>query len=390
MNQVYVTFDLDNAGQLVGSAILNDDLESLEQARDAINGANTSVKEWVKFHQGEIINIGGDEGVFSIPEEAIDHLEDLKARIERAAGTTVTIGFGSRPSEASKALFAGKLNHKDQIVGYSEEVEHFLHEAHQHSIQGDASEDELKVDEHYLSHSPEYQNDDENQSTENFDEENPEDFEQADGMGQETEEGLTDNSEDASDEMEDDSEDEPRYIVHGDDYEDSESDLEEPSQDDNSEEWLDDQLAEDPTEQGTDVEDIVAAPEDQNIAEEEPLDIDPELEKDGDEVMDDGTVAQDDDSLPAPEEMSGDSDQEDQNAEGQAPSQEEMSEQGSPNQDIMQSVAEVLSVFKNKKDQIEQIKQADPEMYEAITGMLQAMVGMAQALNGGGQEAPKQ
>jgi len=383
MNQIYVTFDLDNAGQLVGSAILNDDLESLAQARDAINGANTSVKEWVKFHQGEIINIGGDEGVFSIPEEAIDHLEDLKARIEKAAGTTVTIGFGSRPSEASKALFAGKLNSKDQIVGYSEEVEHFLHDAHQHTVQGEASEDELKVDKHYLSHSPEYQeNSEDDQDASNFDEENPEDFVQDDGMGQDTEEGLTDNQDEG---LDDESSEDPRYIIHGEDGEDGQPN-------DNSEEWLDDQLAEDPTEQGADVEDIVAAPEEQNIAEEEPLDIDPDLEKE-DEVMDDGTMEpEQDDSIPAPEDLSGDTEMDDQAAEDQG-SEQEMeapAQEAGSNQEIMQSVAQVLSVFKSKKDQIEQIKQADPETYEAITGMLQVMVGMAQAMNGGGQEAPKQ
>jgi minimal CRISPR polymerase domain len=152
MNKLYVFFDGDNIGQKAGTAVLMDDVNALQDTSRRIEAAQAAVKSWVQSHGGQIISFGGDEGVFVCDPEVEQHLPELQQIYADAAGTTVTIGHGLSLSKAGKAAMAGKLMGKDMVLGYDEQVEHVLADAHQHAASGGGNEEEDKIDEHYLSH----------------------------------------------------------------------------------------------------------------------------------------------------------------------------------------------------------------------------------------------
>jgi len=152
MNKLYVCFDGDDVGQKVGTAVLMDDANALRDISAKIEAATSAVKMWAQSHGGEMISSGGDEGAMIVPPGLEHHLEELQQIYSEATGATVTIGYGLSLSQAGKALMAGKLSGKNQVLGYDENTEQILAEAHQHAGSGEGSDEENKIDEHYLSH----------------------------------------------------------------------------------------------------------------------------------------------------------------------------------------------------------------------------------------------
>jgi hypothetical protein len=157
MNTVFVAIDGDNIGQQVGQSVLHDDPSALAEISQKLTAGLEAVRQWTEMHQGQVISLGGDEGTLMFQniedEDAfLDEIENLRQIYLQTTGATMTAGSGSSLSQAGKALLAGKLSGKDMIVPYGEEIEHILHDAHQHVLEGEGTEEEQKQDDHYISH----------------------------------------------------------------------------------------------------------------------------------------------------------------------------------------------------------------------------------------------
>lgn len=148
---IFVSVDGDNLGREVGGAILSDDIQRLHEVSQSINHGQNLLMDWAENNGGQVISSGGDEGIFQVPESALDSLEDLRSQYHQMVGSTLTIGVGLKPSEAGKALLYGKLNGKDQVNQFHPEMDDFLMEAHQHAESGGGTKEERKQDEAYLS-----------------------------------------------------------------------------------------------------------------------------------------------------------------------------------------------------------------------------------------------
>lgn len=149
-NIVYMAYDGDNAGRLCGRAILADNPDALHEVSDRIQLGHEVVKRWVESHGGQFISGGGDEGVFSIPADAIHAVEELRADYKFATNLTATVGVGKTLSEAGKAMLVGKFRGKNTTVQYEPGIEQEIKQAQSHMSSGTASAEEKKISEAYL------------------------------------------------------------------------------------------------------------------------------------------------------------------------------------------------------------------------------------------------
>lgn len=149
-NLLYMAYDGDNAGRLVGRAVLANDPDALAEVSQRIQMGHEIVRKWVEANGGKVISGGGDEGTFAIPQEAVEAIEELRKDYQFATNLTMTVGVGKNLSEAGKSLMAGKLRGKNTVVQYDESVDGELQTAHQHVGEGTGTEEEGKLDEAYL------------------------------------------------------------------------------------------------------------------------------------------------------------------------------------------------------------------------------------------------
>ena len=149
-NIVYMAYDGDNAGRLCGRAVLADNPDALHEISNRINLGHEVVKRWVESHGGKFISGGGDEGVFSIPFDAVQSVNELRADYEYATNLTATVGIGKTLSEAGKAMLVGKFRGKNMAVMYRPEIENEIQQAQTRMQQGTASAEEKKIGEAYL------------------------------------------------------------------------------------------------------------------------------------------------------------------------------------------------------------------------------------------------
>jgi hypothetical protein len=147
---LYMAYDGDDAGKLVGRAVLADNAEELSQVSQRIAHGHDVVRDWVESLGGQIVSGGGDEGTFLIPAEALQSVEQLRTDYNFATGLTMTVGVGARLSEAGKSLMVGKFRGKNQVVQYEPGIEQELIQAQEHTQQGTATEEEKKITNAYL------------------------------------------------------------------------------------------------------------------------------------------------------------------------------------------------------------------------------------------------
>ena len=126
MGMVYVAINGDSVGSKIGEAILSDDHQALAGLSKKFKDAHSNIEKWAQRKGGEVVASAGDESIFSLPEEMIGELENIKSQYSQASGTTLTIGIGQTISQASKALIYGKLNSKDQIVEYEPQMDDYI------------------------------------------------------------------------------------------------------------------------------------------------------------------------------------------------------------------------------------------------------------------------
>lgn len=142
--------DADDAGKKVGRAILADNPDELKEVSDRINLGQEVVRNWVEENGGSWISGGGDEFIANITQESADLIEQLRKDYQFATGLTLSVGIGSKPSEAGKALLVAKFRGKNQVVRYDESIEKEIESAQERVASGSGSHEENKLSEAYL------------------------------------------------------------------------------------------------------------------------------------------------------------------------------------------------------------------------------------------------
>jgi GNAT superfamily N-acetyltransferase len=120
---LFVSFDGDRIGRLVGQASLNDDEEGVRRISQRIDTGNRLIAAWVNAALGAMISYGGDELRARIPATALADVERIRVQYAQAVGSPVSVGVGIRLSEADKALLSAKVRGGDQVVLYGPDVE---------------------------------------------------------------------------------------------------------------------------------------------------------------------------------------------------------------------------------------------------------------------------
>lgn len=127
--QVYVSFDGDHIGRVVGQARLSDDVEQVRRTSQAIDHGNDIWRSFALSAGGSVVDLGGDEGAIEIPADKLEDLPRIREQYQTAVEASVSVGVGMKLSESAKALLAAKLQGGDKIVFYSPVVEEILKEA---------------------------------------------------------------------------------------------------------------------------------------------------------------------------------------------------------------------------------------------------------------------
>jgi hypothetical protein len=140
--KVYVSFDGDHIGRMVGRASLADKPEEVSRIAQSIERGNAIWRSWAESHGGQVINIGGDEGRLVVEADHLEELPKIRDQYSDAVGSTVSVGVGTRLSEADRSLMAAKLQGGDRIQLYTEEVDEVLEELRDEKDEGGKLYDE--------------------------------------------------------------------------------------------------------------------------------------------------------------------------------------------------------------------------------------------------------
>jgi len=151
MDNIFLAMDADNAGRMVGRAVLANDVAALTEVSSRIDLGQEIIARWVQEQGGKKISAGGDEFTAQMPPGSIETIEELRKDYQFATNLTMTVGVGKDLSQAGKSLMAGKLRGKNIVVIFDETVDSELQSAHLHAGDGTGSEEENKLDEAYLS-----------------------------------------------------------------------------------------------------------------------------------------------------------------------------------------------------------------------------------------------
>lgn len=360
MNRLFLAFDGDNAGQHVGTAVLMDDAQKLHEISNRIDAGGRAVKAWVMSKGGQMVSLGGDEGVAIIDPRFEPELEDLRAKYQQAAGFSATMGIGFSLSQAGKALLAGKLQGKDQLVKYDSSIENILEQAHEHPEDEEAE----KINEHYLDHVMGGQDDD------------------IHGDEHEGEMDMEDGSMDQDGQMEPMDEEFHYHEDRGDD----EDLIQRPEEGFDSADRglaLSDQLPEDESQ----MEDPDAIDDPDSFENESMIEL--PMSEDAEEQL--GEDSEDKDPEKAIEAAA----EEGEDAQEPAASQDQgdisdlesmLSDNGSSDE-VRNKIAQNLEQFKQNKELLEQIKDQNPELYATILGLFQNLIELARASSDAPQQA---
>ena len=121
-NIIYFSYDADSAGSQIGRAVLNNDLKGIKEISERIHAGNQLVYRWAKDRKGIQYSSGGDQGVYAIPSEFENEIEELRKDYQYLTGLTISVGTGKLLSESGQALLMAKLKGKNQIVKYGDDI----------------------------------------------------------------------------------------------------------------------------------------------------------------------------------------------------------------------------------------------------------------------------
>jgi hypothetical protein len=410
MNKLFIALDADNAGGKVGQAVLMDDVEALHSVSKHIGLGLQAAISWVTQRGGTVISSGGDEMTAMLDPRHREEIEDLRQKFTDASGgITVTVGHGLTLSQAGKSLLAGKLSGKNQSMAYSHEVEDALHAAHNHQ---DGTEEENKINEHYLDHvmgdsDDEIEGDDhwrsESDGIGEFD---------GDSMQDYRDEGPTHTEMPPEIDADDENEWSPGFEspTTEDSFDESES---EKSAEHSTQSHVDEILGEDEQSEDSEDEDVggdhsgsnedgaIEIPESDKFVDANEEEQNTETAEKSPEPEMQAPEAQESPDISDPGAVGGDAENQGAPEDG-GPSEEfyalqEMLESSATPDELRQKIAQILEQFKQNKSVIDEMKTAAPDAYKSVIAMLQTMVAMAKELgaqeggqsDSGGQSLPK-
>jgi hypothetical protein len=120
---VWLAWDGDKIGWQIGRLAEADDEEGVRRKSQDIERGNAAFASWVQEKMGSLVSAGGDEGRARIPADALEGLQEIRAKYEGVTGAPASVGVGLRLSQADKALLAAKLRGGDRVVLYVPEIE---------------------------------------------------------------------------------------------------------------------------------------------------------------------------------------------------------------------------------------------------------------------------
>ena len=150
MDIAFVSCDGDAIGQKIGRATLADSPDDLSAISEKIKAGNDMIVDWAESVGGKIFTNGGDEVTAAIPKSALEELEAIRKDYEFITGCTLSMGVGSKLSEAAKALHVAKLRGKNQIGTYDEKVESEWQKAEEETNNGTATGEAKKLGDAYM------------------------------------------------------------------------------------------------------------------------------------------------------------------------------------------------------------------------------------------------
>lgn len=357
MNRLFIALDGDDAGQMVGQAVLMDDVQALHDVSKKITAASEAVKNLIVSMGGQVISAGGDEMTAVLSPESESRLEEVRSKFQEVSGFTATLGIGNTLSQAGKALLAGKLSGKNKSEKYSQETESLISQAHQANTEGHADSEQKKLDDHYISAMNDQEEVSDHDTSEDFEDEFPDMSEEGQDpqLGAELEPDTYSEEEfDPSEEMASPEDSEEDFMMSP---EDSEGQTEEMS----TNPFLDDDSDSLP-EEGDEVP----------FSEEEPISL-----KDDSAIMDENMEDQ------------NEPDGEMEMADDSSMIEEDLADSDG-NEEIMQRIAATLDKFKNNKQILDQMKQSNPEMYASILEMIKNMIDLAKVLDPSAMESEQE
>jgi len=125
---VYLSVSGDTVSKDLVRATRGDDPDRLRQIQQATETGNELWRSWALANSGEILSMGGTELRLRVPTEKLKDVGELRRRYADSIGSTVSIGFGTKLSEADRALEAAKKTGGDQILMYSPKIADLMQE----------------------------------------------------------------------------------------------------------------------------------------------------------------------------------------------------------------------------------------------------------------------
>ena len=116
--------DGDNMGRTVEEALLTNDTERSQEFSGRIKAAFAEIGEFVVGAGGEIVFSGGDNLLFTVEAEAADQVaEEVRSVYVGHTDHSASVGIGSDPLSAHKALVVAKNTGKDRVVVWASDQE---------------------------------------------------------------------------------------------------------------------------------------------------------------------------------------------------------------------------------------------------------------------------
>ena len=112
---LFLAMDGDDMGHTVEDVLLENDTDMAQQLSASIHHAFETIEAFVKEHGGDVIFRGGDNILFSAPDQEAEALaEGVREIYQSTTDHSATVGVGRQPLHAHRALVVGKNTGKNQ------------------------------------------------------------------------------------------------------------------------------------------------------------------------------------------------------------------------------------------------------------------------------------
>lgn len=123
--KLYVAWGSRELDQKVQYLHAADDADSLNRISQSVSQATEFWRSWAFSMGGEIISLNGHSGMAKVPADRLDELPTIRTKFGGRIGVTVSVGVGTKPSEATKAYQVAEME-GGKIKLYTPEVDQIL------------------------------------------------------------------------------------------------------------------------------------------------------------------------------------------------------------------------------------------------------------------------